>query len=287
MPIKYTEQEIDVQWQRIQTSDPDLIYHFGAGLFNYTGQVFGTTEPYTECVARMLVRDFDVLTEIGRNLSSVRAYGFNQAHNGVSQDQRRQLRDGKTSFNERPFAVALFNSNHEYPFGRVVDYEVPLRPSRAVKIGNIDLVSILGNEAAVIELKIGRSEAGETKETLLRAVMEAYTFCTLLNLRRDQFAQEFDLGAVRLRPVVLTAGDSLCHDHMELLAAGRFPELTRLLARMNKHLAELKVLSFDFFAIQAGRPALTKDARGRTVVASSAFFDAPVSEYRCPLIEAD
>jgi hypothetical protein len=286
MPIKYTEQEIDALWQEVRAGDPDMIYHEGARIFNYMGNLRGGTEPYTECVSRMLLRDFGVLTTIGRDLSKVRNRGFNQRHNGVSRDERRQQRDGKTSFNERPFAVALFNSGRDYPFGRIFDYEVPLRPSRAVKIGEIDLVAVLAREVTAVELKIGSSEAGETKETLLRAIMEAYTFCTLLNLRQDLFALEFKLVAILLRPAVLTVGDSLCRKHMEMLASGRFPELTKLLARINTDLAERRILPFKFFAMQADRPELTKDARGRTVVASPAFFDAPVLEHFDPLIMA-
>ena len=76
---------------------------------------------------------------------------------------------------EKNIAYEMFKiSNSEMPnwaIGKVVDYEVPLKESQSDHIGNVDLVSRKGNTLYILELK-----KPESKETLLRCILEAYTY---------------------------------------------------------------------------------------------------------------
>lgn len=272
-----TKGEILSVWEKV-CKDPDRIYHNGRRIFNYKGRLKDIDDLSVEYISQLAFQDFHVLKSIGKNDSIIRrTKSFNLQHTGISNDINRRKRFGEIWFNEKPFAIALYNSNHRFPFGKIFDYEVPLRENRNSKIGNIDLVSLLNNEIFVIELKVESSKASKTNESLLTAIMEAYSFSIFLNIRKSKFALDMGINNLSsIRPAILTLKDSLCEEQMKMLRKNQLPNLKRLILNMNAHLAKLGISAFKFYSIVAKRPNLIKDEGGRTIVEDSSFFDSEI-----------
>ena len=95
-----------------------------------------------------------------------------------------KLRTFIAEFKEKRFCRALFNLGQVSGLGRVIDYEVPLKAVRGAKHGNIDLLCSEGISLLVVEAKKPSS-----KESLLRAVLEAFTYSTLVTKERAAFSQ--------------------------------------------------------------------------------------------------
>lgn len=91
---------------------------------------------------------------------------FNESHNGETP---------RGSSNREEERTALNMYGKVYPeIGRVVDYQLPLKNSRADRgVGKIDLLSYRESDNALLILELKRRD---TKETLLRAVLEIFTY---------------------------------------------------------------------------------------------------------------
>lgn len=278
---RHTKKEIDTKWIEIR-SDPDLIYHNGSTIFNYTGVLKDDNKMlYIEYVSKLAIDDFDILEKIGQNDLEYRSSKpFNMNHNGISNVKNRMEKYGKITFNGKSFAVALFNLQSDFIFGKIIDYELPLKEKISSRIGEIDLVSISGNEIMVIELKIGQSEFNKITETLLRAIMEAFTFSKILNTRKLKFLMDFDLSNQKaLRPAILTLQNSICAKHMKMLQKGQLPYLKNLIEKINNYFDNLGILPFKFFSIQANNPELVLDENKRIIISDLSFSSSRVIEY--------
>jgi len=279
--IRYTKDEIRAKWKEL-LCNPDLIYSTGTKLFNYKGVLKDEPEMlYIEYISQLISEDFGILESIGTNLNGLRiTKSFNVSHDGTSNATARTQKYGKIRFNEKPFALALYNSDHNFIFGKIFDYELPLKEKESSKYGEIDLLSRMENEVNVIELKIGYTDSGKRNETLLRAIMEAFTFTKLLNNRKEKFINNMELPKnILFRPVVLTLTNAICAEHMKMLEKGKLNNLKNLIDKMNEHFGELDILPFKFFAINADNPELIQDDKKQIVFKDQSFIYSKVVEY--------
>jgi hypothetical protein len=270
---RYNRTGISNKWEEVK-KDPDRIYHNGQEMFNYTGKLMDIDLPYTEYISELIMRDFYILKLIGKNDAIIRSTkSFNCNHTGISNDYRRQKRFGYTRLNEKTFAVALFNSDYNFPFGKILDYEIPLSENNSSKIGEIDLISKNGPDIYLIELKM------KTKETLLRAIMEVFTFAIFLNKRREKFQKDMKIDNIQnIFPTILTFRGSYCETQLNEIVQNRYPKFRQLLVKMNEYLSSVGISPFRFFIIDANGPSLTKDKRGKTVIKDDAFLKSEVIE---------
>lgn len=277
---RHTKEKILAEWKKACV-DPDRMYHNGRRIFNYRGRLKDVDGLCMEFLSELALRDFQVLESIGKDDSIIRrTKSFNLQHKGISKDEKRRRRFGEIWFNETPFAIALYNSNYHFPFGKIKDYQVPLKEKRDSKIGNIDLVSLLNSEVYVIELKVESSKASKANESLLNAIMEAFTFSIFLNIRRPKFVADMVLSDISsIRPAVLTLKDSFCEEQMKMLKRNQLPNLKKLILKMNAYLSTLGMSSFKLYSIVANRPTLVKDDCGRTIIEDSHFFDSEIDDY--------
>ena len=280
---RYTKDEIKEKLEK-HLCNPDLLYRNGATLFNYSGVLKDDPRMlYIEYISQLLSENFEKLKSIGSNLSDLRqTKSFNVGHDGTSNTKARTQKYGNQiiRFDEKPFARALYNSGHDFLFGKLFDYELPLKEKRSSKYGEIDLLSKIYNEIYVIELKIGYTDAGKISETLLRAIMEAFTFTKLLNIRKDKFINDWGLPKnIKFRPAILTLTNALSARHMEMLKEGELNNLKTLICEMNKYLSALDILPFKFFAINADNPELIQDDKERIVFKDPSFVHSDVIEY--------
>ncbi|MBS3782712.1 MAG: hypothetical protein KGY66_05550 [Candidatus Thermoplasmatota archaeon] len=275
MGKKYSKKEVRSKWNDI-TEEPNLIYRNGEKIFNYSGFVKGHPAlRYFEYISKIMLEDFDVLKRIGETPGNLRKdKSFDMDHEGTLDISGK---DEDLKITERRLAVALYNSSHHFRFGKIFDYETPLKEKEASGIGEIDLLSKRNEEVGIIELKIGKSQKGET---LFRALMEAYTFTKLINKRKEKFIKDFGLkNEISFRPIVLTLTDSFCAENMHMLVNGNAPNLKDLIIKMNAHLAKIEILPFEFYAFDSENPALKQDEQGKIIFENSKFLEVRVMEY--------
>lgn len=131
-------------------------------IINYRGKT-NNGEKYTEIEAEFLCKNVDLLesiTPIKRN----KPYKVN-SHDGTTSNS-------VSNREEERIALSMFNQKDFGENGQIIDYQVPLKNSHSDKgLGKIDLLLKKDNELHILELKKPNS-----KETLLRAIIEAFTY---------------------------------------------------------------------------------------------------------------
>ncbi len=125
------------------------------------------------------------------------------------------------------------------PLGRVVDYQVPLKKSRANKaVGKIDLISFRSAPdpcVYLIELK-----CGENPEPLLRAALEIYTYSNQLH-KANLLAsyKEFGrLGEHDIKTAILVTQGTGAHEDARSMQS--MPELRKFIQLLQIEVFELQ-----------------------------------------------
>ena len=75
--------------------------------------------------------------------------------------------------------MEIFRQGFLSDVGRVIDYQTPLKNRRSDKAGKIDLLSYDGISVRILELKEPDSD-----ETMLRCVLEGYTYMKTVDGKR-------------------------------------------------------------------------------------------------------
>jgi len=186
---------------------------YNSNCVNWTGKTSDTNEPYSEVIANVLLRNlnlFDSIQPITRTSTYCR-----ENHCKVEMDICKSNRQ------EEIFAKRLTGLTLD-ELGYVIDYQVPLKDTRADKgAGKIDLISF--NEEAktlyLIELKYKHNT-----EALLRASLESYTYFKLVKI--DKLLADYknviekifgfaDIGNVKAKPAVLLVPPCKANDELE------------------------------------------------------------------------
>ena len=153
-------------------------------------------------------------------------------------------------------AIAIYNSDTEYCFGKVFDYQIPLKESRKDRFGEIDLVAQSGSSIKLLELKID----GKGKETLLRALLEIYTYYKLLVGSVKKFITDFDLSAdAYFQPGILTERTSLSGQTLSNLNA--FPNMSALVSELNADMG----VPIEFFLFDYPSQGFNREPNGRII----------------------
>jgi hypothetical protein len=232
----YSEDEIRDMVKEQLNKDSHLFYK--SAFLNYSGNTKDTQKTYTEVIADELAINYD---RISQPLSiPIRKKSFNSDHNGIANVKSRLQKFGGLKYCEKLLAIALYNSGQMYCLGKILDYEVPLKEKqKPYNLGKIDLVSVddITQSVKLIELKIKKVRG--TDETLLRAVLEIYTYCKLImnSKSQDKFVKDFELPKhYQLQPAILT--DEKALSGITLLNIKEYPRLQALINAMNNELGK-------------------------------------------------
>lgn len=226
--------EADVR-KEVQTKlQQNLNSFYGVGILNYEGTTADTKINLSEVIADELIGNYDQVCKIGKGTLIRRTKPFKRNHKGVANVAARIKRFGYLEYNEKLLAIALYNSKKSYCLGEIFDYEVPIKEKRTDKYGRIDLVSTdaVNRSVKLIELKI--KPKNKNGETLLRALLEVYTYYKLISNSFDKFLEEYKLSPkdyMRFQPAILTEKDAL--SGQTLLNIKGFPRIQALIAKMN------------------------------------------------------
>lgn len=154
---------------------------YKAPIVNYKGYVKGAIQEdknrYSEVISSTLLSKN--LLQSWKELAPVRPNHFDTAHTPSEKVEMEKLQG--TNRKEEILAKLLFYQREVAGLGYIFDYQTPLKAARSDSYGKIDLLGYNTDDKyySVIELKYRPSGSDET---LLRCVLEAYTYYKLLDL---------------------------------------------------------------------------------------------------------
>ncbi len=221
----YTKQII---LARLEKASTQMNLFYKQGFINYSGKTTDTKEYYSEVIAEWLLEHLDLLYSIP-TISRKSPY-FVEAHDGIPPNE-------KSNREEELIAMAMFRQGEMNGIGKIIDYQTPLKSIRSDKAGKIDLLSYDGETLRILELKEPDSE-----ETMLRCVLEGYTYLKTVDCRK--LLVDFKLPAdtkVVACPFVFFEREQ----HKEMLE-GR-PNLERLMQTLDTKAIYIKEKNGKYF----------------------------------------
>jgi hypothetical protein len=193
--MSYTKETIK---KKVDTRDKPL---YQTGCVNYGGRTTDTKEKYTEVIASHLLTDLRVFRDGIAQVKHDRSYRV-EGHKWHPYDPA----DDTVSRKEEHIARSLYDRKRgELHF---IDYQIPLKNARddANKgLGKIDLLAWDGKSLVILELKRPGSA-----ETLLRCVLEAYTYWKTVD--QAKLAADFDRPGAPVRAAALVFAGSRPHN---------------------------------------------------------------------------
>ena len=176
------------QKQVKQENSNDEVKRFAANFYkapivNYKGYVKGAIQEdknrYSEVVSSTLLSKN--LLKTWKELTPVRPNHFDTKHTHSESVDMKQLQG--TNRKEEILAKLLFYQCKVDGLGYIFDYQTPLKATKNDSYGKIDLLGFNQDDKcySVIELKYRPSGS---EETLLRCILEAYTYYKLLDLKQ-------------------------------------------------------------------------------------------------------
>ena len=177
MGKKYSKNEI---LEEIQ----DMGNFYKRKVVNYRGTTSDSKEYYTEVVAEWILKNiylFDYIKPITREKS----YKVD-SHDGKN-------KDNDSNREEEKIAMKLFvlSQNQGKVFdviGKIIDYQTPLKDIQTDRAGKIDLLAYNENKKTLRILELKRPDS---KETMLRCVLEAYTYLKIVD--KTKLLKDFEL----------------------------------------------------------------------------------------------
>ena len=164
---------------------------------NYTGITADTKEKYTEAIAEQLLNNLGALENIKRITRESSYQTSGHMWQPINSDSPR---------NEEQIACSMMGHTYEH-IGKIIDYQTLLKNVQSDDAGKIDLLSWNDEKkcAYILEFK-----AQESRETLLRCILEIDTYSRIVDTER--LLNDFDLPAgVVVRKAVLVYRDSRSH----------------------------------------------------------------------------
>lgn len=152
-------------------------------IVNYKGYVTGKPQAnntrYSEVIADALISKGYIKTWI--DLKPLRPNHFDTSHNPSEIVDMTELYGSNRK--EEILAKLLFYQGEVKGLGYIFDYQTPLKATKNDSYGKIDLLGFNQDDKcySVIELKYRPSGS---EETLLRCILEAYTYYKLLDLKQ-------------------------------------------------------------------------------------------------------
>ena len=148
---------------------------------NYRGRAADTGELYSEIVAEWVIDHIDKFQEM-KPIRRETSY-FTVGHNGMpgNLDSNRE---------EEMIAMKMFRQGIMPIVGKILDYQTPLKNKKEDKAGKIDLLTFDGKILRILELK-----EPDSNETMLRCVLEGYTYLKTVNTKKLISDFNRDIGA--------------------------------------------------------------------------------------------
>lgn len=167
--MAYTKEQII---EMCEKASEDMKSFYTQGFVNYRGK---SNEGilYTEIIAEWLLQHIEKFQEI-QSIERKRGYKT-PGHDGII--------DRETNRKEEITAKRLFNTKKTFEgFGRIIDYQIPLKNVKSDKgLGKIDLLSLNNKTKSIYILELKKEDS---KETMLRCILEAFTYSRIVSKKK-------------------------------------------------------------------------------------------------------
>ena len=157
---------------------------YSENFLNYISETSDKEGDYTEIIAGWLLDNIELFNEI-KLITREKSYKV-KTHDGI-------IKNEGSKREEEKIAIKLFelSQNQGKVFdliGKIIDYQTPLKNIRVDKAGKIDLLAYNEEEKILRILELKRPDS---KETMLRCVLEAYTYLKVVD--KDKLLKDFGL----------------------------------------------------------------------------------------------
>ena len=173
MGKKYSKEEII---KKLEESKSEMGQFYSENFLNYIGETSDKEGDYTEIIAGWLLDNIELFDDI--EMISRKSNYKVKTHDGV-------IKNEGSKREEEKIAMKLFHSSQNQGkvfdiIGKIIDYQTPLKNVRADKAGKIDLLAYNEKENPKT-LRILELKKLDSKETMLRCVLEAYTYLKVVD----------------------------------------------------------------------------------------------------------
>ena len=181
MGKKYSKEEII---KKLEASKSEMGQFYSEDFLNYISETSDKEGDYTEIIAGWLLDNIELFNEI-KPITREKSYKV-KTHDGI-------IKNEESKREEEKIAMKLFDSSKNRGkvfdiIGKIIDYQIPLKNVRGDKAGKIDLLAYNENEKTLRILELKRPDS---KETMLRCVLEAYTYLKVVD--KDKLLKDFGL----------------------------------------------------------------------------------------------
>lgn len=239
-----SRQDIEMEWRKYGFENkPRLIYKWDAL----------NCKTYYNEVLKLLLENIESIKKIEKTKRRSEFY-----------IDRFSTSSKKIKRKEERFCMALYftSDKGEYPFGRVINYQVPLKPRKneygtkkdQEGMGKIDIVSLRGDSLYLIEAK-----RASTKDSLLKTILEIYTYFKQA-VQNEHFKEVFGSGHKIFKPAILLFEGSKPANEIKSMNEG-LKELLGLLEKEIKCKIHIFIVKSNIKAKNCNRRIVLFDKR--------------------------
>ncbi len=171
--------------KKLEVAKSEMWKFYSQDFVNYRGKTSDKERDYyTEIIAKWLLDNIELFNDI-KMISRENSYKVD-SHDGKN-------KDNDSNREEEKIAMKLFDSSQNQGkvfdiIGKIIDYQTPLKDIQTDKAGKIDLLAYNEEEKILRILELKRPDS---KETMLRCVLEAYTYLKVVD--KDKLLKDFGL----------------------------------------------------------------------------------------------
>ena len=161
--------------KKLEVAKSEMWKFYSQDFVNYRGKTSDKERDYyTEIIAKWLLDNIELFNDI-KMISRESSYKVD-SHDG-------KIKNEKSEREEEIIAMKLFDFSQNQGkvfdiIGKIIDYQTPLKNVQTDKAGKIDLLAY--NESKKT-LRILELKKPDSEETMLRCVLEAYTYLKVVD----------------------------------------------------------------------------------------------------------
>ena len=173
MGKKYSKEEII---KKLEASKSEMGQFYSEDFLNYISETSDKEGDYIEIIAGWLLDNIELFNEI-KLITREKSYKV-KTHDGI-------IKNEESKREEEIIAMKLFDFSQNQGkvfdiIGKIIDYQTPLKDTQKDKAGKIDLLAYNEKETPKT-LRILELKRPDSKETMLRCVLEAYTYLKVVD----------------------------------------------------------------------------------------------------------
>ena len=163
--------------KKLEVAKSEMWKFYSQDFVNYRGKTSDKERDYyTEIIAKWLLDNIELFNDI-KMISRENSYKVD-SHDG-------KIKNEKSEREEEIIAMKLFDFSQNQGkvfdiIGKIIDYQTPLKDIQTDKAGKIDLLAYNEKENPKT-LRILELKKLDSKETMLRCVLEAYTYLKVVD----------------------------------------------------------------------------------------------------------